>query len=302
MLIDKKLSKLRKRKEDLEEELKVKTLKDCGPYKIDKTDFIVKVIQKLDERIKIIVDKVQDNEKKELKKINQEIEEYRAKLSLDPDSMETFKQLLKDIRAIKEVSLDMELKISNIQEKFAIIEAYYENIDESIKEAVDGLKKNWDELIDEASDKEDRMVNRKKAFAKETEAVVSQFNAEIQEYYKKFVARGPKSTKNTLDEGLEAMITAKEKLKDFNSRKEQHVLAEKLFGLPISSFPELKLMDEDCKEYESLFNLYDEYKKALKEYTNTPWLKFEVGALKKSCEEWLMRAKTLAKKKEDDVL
>eukprot|EP01022_Parablepharisma_sp_SALTPOND_P017583 TRINITY_DN2831_c0_g1_i1.p1 TRINITY_DN2831_c0_g1~~TRINITY_DN2831_c0_g1_i1.p1 ORF type:complete len:4437 (+),score=698.95 TRINITY_DN2831_c0_g1_i1:410-13720(+) len=323
MFIDKKLSKLNKLKEDLEDDMKNKQHKACGPYKIDKTECLKKMIDKIEDRMITIIDKVHEYEKSELKKVNATIDEFKAKLSLRATDLNMFKILLKEIRGIKEAALDMELKITDLQEKFDIIAYFAAKLDsrrkdgaESVKKNVENLKNNvdnlkkdaenlkqdWESLMDDAQQKEDSMVERKKQFALETQKEVEEFDKQIKTYYQAFVESGPKAISNTLDQGLEAMHNGRAKLQEFNEKKMQLVLEEKLFGLPISTFQELKLMEEDIKEYETLYALYEDYKKSLAEYTNTSWKKFEVGQLRKSCEEWIVRCRHLQKKNEDDIL
>jgi dynein heavy chain len=101
--------------------------------------------------------------------------------------------------------------------------------------------------MDDAMQKEDSMVERKKQFALETQKEVEEFDKQIKAYYQSFVETGPRSIANSLDQGLEAMHNSKAKLQEFNARKDQLVLEEKLFGLPISTFHELKLMEEELK-------------------------------------------------------
>jgi predicted nucleic acid-binding Zn-ribbon protein len=71
--------------------------------------------------VKIIIDKVQENEKKELKKVHSTIDDFKKLLNEKATDMESFKKLLKHIGTIKEASLDMELRITDIQEKYDII-------------------------------------------------------------------------------------------------------------------------------------------------------------------------------------
>ena len=302
LFIDKKLSKLDKKKKDLIDEMTLRKYRSHGPYKIDKTECLKKMIEKIDDRMKTVIEKVTESQKKELKKVNATIEEFKAKLNLRANDMTTFKTLLRDIRSIKEASLDMELKITDIQEKFDTISYFGAKLDGRTKEDVENLKKDWDGLMDDAQQKEDSMVERKKQFALETQKEVEEFDKQVKAYYQTFVDSGPKAPTNTLDAGLDAMHSSKAKLQEFNGAKEQLVLEEKLFSLPISTFHELKLMEEDIKEYESLYALFEDYKKTLNEYTGTPWQKFEVTQLKKNCEEWLIRARHLQKKREEDLL
>lgn len=45
----------------------------------------------------------------------------------------------------------------------------------------------------------------------------------------------------------------------FNRRREEYVLAEKLFNLPISKFPELIKMEEDNKIYDEIYSIFKEH-------------------------------------------
>lgn len=302
MLIDRKLSKFSQCKKEMEETILNNKYKWHGAYKIDITGYYKKMIERINEKMTIIIGKVLDNEKKELKAVYEDIDRFKGKLNINPKDIGSFKTLLQDIRNIKEKALEKELKINDIQEKFDIISHFGTDLDEKIKVDVENLKTEWETLMNDAQDKEESMTDRKKQFALATQNEVEEFDRQIKEYYKTFVESGPKSPNNKLDEGLEAMHTSKAKLAEFNARKEQLVLAEKLFGLQVSTFQELKLMEEDIKEYEKLFNLYEEYKKSLNEYQSVQWQKFEIVQLKKSCDEWTAHARNIARNKEEDVL
>lgn len=45
----------------------------------------------------------------------------------------------------------------------------------------------------------------------------------------------------------------------FNRKREEYVLAEKLFNLPISKFPELINMEEQNKIYDDIYSIYKEH-------------------------------------------
>lgn len=60
-----------------------------------------------------------------------------------------------------------------------------------------------------------------------------------------------------LDQGLELLEVYKQKTQELNEKKEELVLAEKLFNLDISNFPKLVAIEEENKK---LSVLYKEYK------------------------------------------
>jgi len=51
---------------------------------------------------------------------------------------------------------------------------------------------------------------------------------------------------------------------ELNRRKEELVLAEKLFNLDISNFPELVAIDVENKQLQPLYDLYREVKNTIK--------------------------------------
>ena len=72
----------------------------------------------------------------------------------------------------------------------------------------------------------------------------------------------------------------------FARRREEYVLAEKLFNLPISKFPELIKMEEDNKIYDDVYSVYKEHQQAVKEWSMMPWSKLDVGVLVSGAEKF----------------
>ena len=52
---------------------------------------------------------------------------------------------------------------------------------------------------------------------------------------------------------------SKDTVKRFNRKREEYVLAEKLFNLPISKFPELISMEEDNKKYDDIYQIFRDH-------------------------------------------
>ena len=49
---------------------------------------------------------------------------------------------------------------------------------------------------------------------------------------------------------------SKENNEQFNRKREEYVLAEKLFNLPISKYPELIKMEQDNMIYDEIYNIF----------------------------------------------
>ena len=70
-------------------------------------------------------------------------------------------------------------------------------------------------------------------------------------------------------------------------------MAEKLFNLDISNFPELVSIEEESKVLQPLYDLYREVKNTIKDFAGTLWSKLDSDQLEKA---GLRFAQTLKKK------
>lgn len=100
----------------------------------------------------------------------------------------------------------------------------------------------------------------------------------------------------TLDEGLDLLNQSKEKIKNFNRTREENVLAEKLFNLPISKFPELISMEEGNKKYDLIYGVYREHVNQLKDFSVMSWSKLDASQLIASAEKFEKMVKKLGTK------
>lgn len=164
--------------------------------------------------------------------------------------IESLKSLLHTIGDIKNMSMEMELRITEVIEQFRILEMYKYDVSEEDKKKVDSIAENWNELTEFADRKDFEVNDYKQQFKKHTETEVECLQDEIKQQYEKFVNEGPGAEHVNLEQGLELLENAKLISKTFNMKREENVTAEKLFDLPISKFPELIKMDEDIKVYD----------------------------------------------------
>lgn len=100
----------------------------------------------------------------------------------------------------------------------------------------------------------------------------------------------------TLDEGLDLLNQSKEKIKNFNRTREENVLAEKLFNLPISKFPELISMEEGNKKYDLIYGVYREHVNQLKDFSVMSWSKLDASQLIASADKFEKMVKKLGTK------
>jgi dynein heavy chain len=110
------------------------------------------------------------------------------------------------------------------------------------------------------------------------------------------MSHGPGTLSVQLEEGCELLAQSKEQIRRFNRIREENVLAEKLFNLPISKFPELVTMEEMNKRYDLIYNIYKEYVATNKEFCLMSFWKMDPVQLKSAAAKFLSMVKKLGNK------
>ena len=96
-----------------------------------------------------------------------------------------------------------------------------------------------------------------------------------------------------MEKGLALLMQAKESLAGFLLKREQLVLAEKLFNLTITSYPELFELEYDVKELEKIYSLYTEVKESIASWSTNLWINLDINVLNKGVEVFSNRIKKM---------
>ena len=212
-----------------------------------------KVIDGANQQVQLWLDALgkvlQDIAIRDLSAVITETNAYEEKLKSDVATIDTIKNLLNVINEIRKNSMDIELKISEVVEQFRVLKMYKYEIEKEHQDQVDMIAENWSNLV-EFAEKQDFKVNElKSSFAEVTESNVTIFKDEIKCDYDEYLLTGPGSADVGLEEGVEKLADSIMKIQAANIRKDEHVLSEQLFDLPISKFDELIKMESLNQTY-----------------------------------------------------
>lgn len=74
-------------------------------------------------------------------------------------------------------------------------------------------------------------------------------------------------------------------LEEALKQREQLVLAEKLFDMPITSYPLLAQLEGEQKKLQQVYAVYAEHAEAVRQYAQMLWSELDVGKMMASTEE-----------------
>jgi phenylalanyl-tRNA synthetase alpha subunit len=99
---------------------------------IDNSDLHHKTIDKINEWLAILGESLKAIASKQLRQIVEQTNKYNKDLNAEMNSIELLKILLRVISDIKDISMDMEFKIVEVQEQFRVLKMYDYEIEPEI--------------------------------------------------------------------------------------------------------------------------------------------------------------------------
>jgi dynein heavy chain len=255
-----------------------------------------KFIEKGYEWLNMLGNKLKEMATNNINAITEEVEEYHKLLKISPGDNESLAALLGNINRIQDMSMDMEFRITDVQEQFRILKIYSFDVDPEMHKRADNLGNEWSNLIYQAKKTDFESLQMKESFAKITQGEVAKFSDKIKKAYEEYLEEGPGTESISLDKGLELLEASKEQVNEFNREREQKVRAEKLFDLPISKYDELIKMEEANKKYDLIYSIYRDHQNQVKEWSLKPWNKLDIQELTKGADEFDKKVRRLPNK------
>ncbi|PRP82215.1 dynein-1-alpha heavy chain, flagellar inner arm I1 complex, partial [Planoprotostelium fungivorum] len=212
-------------------------------------------------------------------------------LSRIPDTMDDLKFILNVIDQVWTSSMDMEIKISDIQERYRTLQMYNIVIPSSEIETVHRLPLTWSDLLKRAREVDESLVAVKSRFTETTIKQVKKFQSKVNKLKQMFQQNGPGSNDIEMDYGLELVKKYQKELQRYGKIRDGFVLAEKLFNLSITSYPELIEMENELEGLAKIYSLYYDQKEAINRWANTLWVDLDIEALSQGIEDFVGKLK-----------
>ncbi|KAL8431248.1 hypothetical protein ACSSS7_005396 [Eimeria intestinalis] len=207
---------------------------------------------------------------------------------MEAKSLDTFKLLMESVTTVTEISMDTEMRLTELQEIYSTLLSYSSFVDGEEKQELCKLSGAWKDLRNLAHCRKRQLVAIKAKFALEKQrearndalhwmyrSQVSDFIAECKALQQRFEA-GPAGVETELEEGLEAIRDLQEEISAFKRRAADLNSAENLFSLPISPFPVLERLEQDVHELHKVYALYADHDSMVKEWAGQLWAKVDL--------------------------
>jgi dynein heavy chain len=285
----------------------IKNLNEANPEKralfvvIDNSPVQAAVIKQAKSWLKMLCEILNDMLTKNSKRISEEIDKFRADLTEQPNDIQGLKAFLSVIAQINGIHMTMEFRLSEVEEQVRTLRMYKRTLsgafeekmkfelDPQLAEVADNLRARWGDLRVEAIRKDWSILETKREFAEKTRKEVQIFQSEIRQVHGRYMSEGPGAETTPLKTGSDLLEHYKQEVASLNKRREDHVVAEQLLGLQISSFPELVEIEENNRNLDEIYRLYNEQQNSLEEWSLIPWASIDMNIIEKASEDYYRR-------------
>eukprot|EP00062_Callorhinchus_milii_P021625 gi/632978548/ref/XP_007905975.1/ PREDICTED: dynein heavy chain 10, axonemal [Callorhinchus milii] len=225
-----------------------------------------------------------ESAKQELNNLRNELEELSVSLKKRPDSLEDLKFVLSTIAKIRDMSLMVELRLHDIQERYRTLNMYGIQTKEEEKLLQMNIRVIWDALFLESRKIDYRLGSVKKKFTRITTVQTKDFADQLAVFATKFHSEGPGAVGEDLDQGLEILVKFEAEVLVFEKNRQELANAEKLFDLNITLYPDLLNIQKQMKGLRQIYDIYKMQKIAKEEWSQTLWVDLNVQLLQEGIE------------------
>ena len=112
-------------------------------------------------------------------------------------------------------------------------------------------------LVVNAKTRDLRLLDIKKKFIESTHVQCVEFAEMTQTNKVNFREHGPGSSSINLERGLELVNEWEILINEMNSKKKELLESQDLFGLDLSSYPELNIIETEMKDLKHIYSVYE---------------------------------------------
>uniref|UniRef100_A0A3P8UAE7 Dynein axonemal heavy chain 10 n=1 Tax=Amphiprion percula TaxID=161767 RepID=A0A3P8UAE7_AMPPE len=224
--------------------------------------------------------------KKDLFSLRDELMQLSRNLKEKPDTFEDLKSVLSTISDIRDMSLDVEMRFTDIRERYRTLAMY--KVEEDELELMANIDQIWSDLFLEARQVDESLTDVKKSFTVITNEKIEEFKHELSVFAESFNMHGPGAVGDNLEKGLCYEVD----LAKIVAGRQELTNAEKLLDLPVTVYPEVISMQKDMQ---GLRQIYDVYKDAKADWSQTLWVDLDIQVLQEGIEGFIKSLRHLPK-------
>ncbi|XP_035641685.1 dynein axonemal heavy chain 10 [Oncorhynchus keta] len=236
-----------------------------------------------------------ESAREDLFNLRDELLQLSENLKRSPNTLEDLKFVLGTISDIRDMSLAVEMRFTDIKERYRTLGMYKVEATEEELQLSASIGRLWSDLFEE-SRLVDRSLGRvKKTFTEITKEQIETYKQELTVFAESFNMHGPGAVGDNLEKGVTVMETYETELAKIEAGRQELANAEKLFDLPITMYTELQNVQKEMKGLRQIYEIYKSQKAAKTEWSQTLWANLNIQLLQEGVESFIKSLRKLPK-------
>ena len=216
-------------------------------------------------------------------------------IAAETTDIEALKFVLNVITDIINMTLDIELEILDINERYRTIIRYGGNVSaEELTNAMT-IDEKWKKIYVDSRTRDLRLVDTKEKFRVVTANQDVEFRETLQLLRKEFLDAGPGISSVTLDDGVELMGQYRRRIAKLSKDKAELINAQNLFNLDVKPYPLLQQTVEEMDQLDKIYGLYIQFKEFQDNFASMLWGDLDMAALQKGADDFEKDARKFPK-------
>ncbi|TNN52944.1 Dynein heavy chain 10, axonemal [Liparis tanakae] len=233
--------------------------------------------------------------KEDVFNLRDEFMQLSEKLKQKPDTFDDLKSVLGSISDIRSMSLDVELRFIDIQERYRTVAMYKVEVGEDELELVANIEQMWNDLFAESKQVDRSLSGVKKTFTQTTTEDIEEYTLELSIFAENFNMHGPGAVGDDLEKGLTIMETYEADLAKMVTGRQELANAEKLLDLPVTVYPGVVSIEKDMDGLRQIYAVFKAQQDAKTEWSQTLWADLNIQLLQEGVEGFIKRLRKLPK-------
>ena len=295
--------------EEFEETFRVYTAlaEEIGAYAGDRTIHFVKVVsvslgeslkRECADWIKVIGREMDRVDSERVARISTDLADKNTGIHIECNTLDDLKSVLKIIAWVRNGDMEMELEYTDVEERFQTRRIYDVGMNEDVFNAAFAIRGTWAALQAECEKVDDTLADRKVHFTEVTVKQVEKFTEAVKEFQRRLAAEGPGIPDVVLDEGLVSLDRFIEEFDDKTAMKDELTVAEKLFNLPVTSYPELDEVSNELDVQKKIYAVYSAHLETIKQLGESLFAELDMKKLFAFTDDFKGRIKEMSTVKE----
>ena len=209
--------------------------------------------------------------KEELEAITQWIETHKRYLSREITDLEDVRNVMGYLAAIREKETMLDWEFGPVEEKYTMLTKYNVEVPKEEQNLVSDLSFSWKKLKKDADSITDRLGLEQAEFKKGLVRNVRMFVVDVAQFRSDFEANGPGVPGLPPMDANERLLKFKRLFEERERKWDSYVAGEKLFGLPVTQYPELEKTKAELQLLDKLYGLYQNVNATLGDFNDMAW-------------------------------